>query len=161
MFVISIKSGKLKKILALCLVFALAVIGGVIYVSKTEVMPVSNIGGISMKASTNEERVSFFSQFGWDINEDPVEVKEVIIPTEFDETYTAYNEIQKAQSLDLEPFKGVRVKKWCYEINNYPGYESSDGIIHGNILVYNGIIVAGDVSSTELDGFMHGFSLPE
>lgn len=160
MFVISLKSEKLKKILVLCLVAVFAVIGGIVYVSKSDTTPVSNIGGIEMKASTAEERLLFFSQFGWEINEDPVEVKEVIIPEEFDETYSKYNELQKTQGLDLEPFKNVRVKMWCYEIRNYPGYEDKENIILGNILVYDGIVIGGDVSSTELDGFMHGFSMP-
>ncbi|MBQ8503616.1 MAG: DUF4830 domain-containing protein [Clostridia bacterium] len=160
MFVISIKSEKLKKIFAACLVFVFAVIGGIVYVSTTEAAPVSNIGGIVMKAETAEDRISFFSQFGWEIDEEPVEVKEVIIPTEFDETYSGYNELQKSQGLDLEPYKGVRVKAWCYEIKNYPGYENKENLIHGNILVYDGIIIGGDVSSTELDGFIHGFALP-
>lgn len=158
MFVLSIKSNKLKKFVALCLVAVLAVIGGIIFVSKTEVMPASNIDGVMMKADSAEERIAFFSQFGWEIAEDPLEVKEVVIPTEFDETYSKYNEIQKSQGLDLEPYKGVRVKSWCYAIKNYPGYENSDGLIQGNILVYNGIVIGGDVSSIELDGFMHGFS---
>lgn len=160
MFVVSIKSEKLKKILAVCLVCVFAVIGGVVYVSMTEAVPASSIGGIVMKADTAEERIAFFSQFGWEISEDPVEVKEVIIPAEFDETYTEYNELQKTQGLDLEPFKGVRVKAWCYEIKNYPGYENADNLIHGNILVYDGVVIGGDVGSTELDGFMHGFSFP-
>ena len=160
MFVISIKSAKLKAAAALCLVLLLTVIGGIIYVSNYEAKPVSNIGGIIMKAATAEERKVFFSQHGWEINEEPVQVKEIIIPAEFDETYTAYTEIQKAQGLDLEPYKGVRVKSWSYEIKNYPEYENSDGLIQGTILVYEGIVIGGDVCSTELNGFMHGFSIP-
>ncbi len=161
MFVLSIKSEKLKVVAAICLVLLFTVIGGIVYVSKTEAKPVSNIGGIVMKASDADERADFFSQFGWEINEDPTEVKEVIIPEEFDETYEAYNEIQKAQGLDLEPYKGVRVKSWSYEIKNYPEYENSDGLIQGNILVYDGIVIGGDVCNTELNGFMHGFSIPD
>ncbi len=161
MFVLSVKSEKLKSAAVFCLVLLFTVIGGIVYVSKTEAKPVSNIGGIVMKASNTEERIAFFSQFGWEIDEDPTEVKEVIIPTEFDETYTAYNEIQKNQGLDLEPYKGVRVKSWSYEIKNYPEYENREGVIQGNILVYDGIVIGGDVCSTELNGFMHGFSIPD
>ncbi len=158
MFVVSIKSDKLKVILIFCLVAALAVIGGLTYVSMTEVAPAAKIGGVVMKADSAEERIAFFSQFGWEITEEPTSVKEILIPTEFDDTYTQYNEIQKNQGLDLEPFKGVRVKQWCYEIRNYPGYENSDGLIQGTILVYDGVVVGGDVCSLELDGFMHGFA---
>ena len=160
MFVISVKSDKLKKILAVTLVFLMTVIGGLVYVSKQEALPASTIGGINMKATNNAERVAFFGQFGFEVAEEPLEVKEIVIPEEFDENYNKYNEIQKKQGLDLEPFKGVRVKYWSYEILNYPGYENSDGRIRGNLLIYNGIIVGGDVSDIALDGFMHTFFIP-
>ncbi len=113
-----------------------------------------------MKAGTHEERMSFFSQFGWEIDENPAVVKEVIIPDEFDDTYEEYNDIQRQQKLDLEKYKGARVKLWSYNILNYPGYENTDGIIQGNILVYENTVVGGDVCSNELDGFMHTFYMP-
>lgn len=160
MFVVSIKSDKLKKIFFTLLIFSLTVIGGLVYVSKQEALPASTIGDINMKATNNEERVAFFSQFGFEVNEEPIEVKEIVIPDEFDDNYNKYNEIQKKQGLDLEPFKGVRVKYWSYEILNYPGYENSDGRIRGNLLIYNGIIVGGDISDIALDGFMHTFFIP-
>lgn len=111
-----------------------------------------------MRAGTHEERLTFFSQFGWEIDEDPAQVKEVIIPAEFDETYEDYNDIQRQQNLDLEKYKGARVKMWSYDILNYPGYENTEGIIRGNILVYEGIVIGGDICSNELGGFMHTFS---
>ena len=156
MFVISMKSEKLKKYLIIALVCTLTVIGGIISVSKDS-SPAAKVGGINMRASTAEERIAFFSQFGYMISEDPLEVKEVVIPTEFDETYEEYNNIQKAQGLDLSKYKGKRVKMWSYAIKNYPGYENSDGTIRGNILVYEGVVIGGDVSNIELDGFMVGF----
>lgn len=161
MFVVSVKSNKLIKI-SLALILATAItVGAVISVSKQKALPSANIGGVVMKAETAEERIAFFSQFGWEIDEDPIEVKEIIIPEEFDETYTEYNEIQKAQNLDLEKYKGARVKMWGYEIKNYPGYENTKGVIRGNILVFQGIVIGGDVCSVELSGFMHGFDMPE
>ncbi len=160
MFVVSLNSEKLKKIAVLCFAVVFAVIGGVVYVSLTETAPVSKIGSYTMKASTAEERTEFFSQFGWEINEEPAEVKEVIIPEEFDETYAEYNKLQLSQGLDLEPFKGVRVKYWSYEILNYPQITNNGTKVMGNILIYDGIVVGGDVCSTELNGFMHGFAMP-
>lgn len=106
-----------------------------------------------MKAETPKERIEFFRQFGYEAKEDPVSVKEVVIPEEFDDTYNEYNELQKSQGLDLTDYKGVRVKSWCYEIINYPGYESS-GTIRGNLLTYGGTVIACDISNVELGGFM-------
>ncbi len=161
MFVVSVKSDKVFKIALAAVLTVILSIGAIISVAKQSALPASNIGGIVMKGSTAEERIAFFSQFGWEISEDPLEVKEVIIPEEFDETYEDYNDIQKQQKLDLEKYKGARVKMWSYAINNYPGYENTDGIIRGNILVYEGVIIGGDICSTELGGFMHTFDKPE
>lgn len=154
MFVISLKSKHLRNIFALLVAVVLTVIGGIVYVSSTESMPVSKIGSVSMKAETPEERLNFFRQFSYIASENPVEVKEVVIPTEFDETYEEYNELQKKQGLDLTPYKGVRVKSWSYEILNYPGYENTDGLIRGNLLTYNGVVIACDICNISLDGFM-------
>ena len=158
MFVISMKSDKLKKYLIIAIACALTTIGGIINVVSTESAPAANVGGVNMRASTAEERIAFFSQFGYEISEDPLEVKEVVIPTEFDETYEEYNTLQKSQGLDLSKYKGKRVKMWSYAIKNYPGYETTDGTIRGNILVYEGVVVGGDVSNIELNGFMVEFS---
>ncbi len=161
MFVISVKSDKVFKLALAAILTVVLTIGAAISVSRQNALPASNIGGIVMKGETAEERIAFFSQFGWEISEDPLEVKEVVIPEEFDETYEEYNDIQKQQNLDLEKYKGARVKMWSYEIKNYPGYENTDGIIRGNILVYEGVIVGGDICSTELGGFMHTFDKPQ
>ncbi len=158
MFVLSVKSDKAIKI-ALCFLIVCALtIGAVISVAMENTVPVSNTGVISMKAETHEERMTFFSQFGWEIDENPAEVKEVIIPEEFDETYEDYNDIQRQQNLDLEKYKGARVKMWSYNVLNYPGYEGTEGIIRGNILVYDGVVIGGDICSNELGGFMHTFT---
>ncbi len=158
MFVVSVKSDKAIKA-ALCFLIVCALtIGAVISVAMEKALPASSMGGISMRAETHEERMTFFSQFGWEIDENPAQVKEVIIPEEFDETYEDYNDIQRQQKLNLEKYKGARVKMWSYNILNYPGYEGTDGIIRGNILVYEGVVIGGDICSNELNGFMHTFT---
>ena len=161
MFFISVKSSKLKSVVAIALVAVFATIGGIYLVSKNNNRPVSKANGIVYKASTADERIAFFSQFGWEINEEPAEVKEVVIPDEFDDVYLNYNKLQTEQKLDLEKYKGARVKCWSYEILNCPGYENCSGVIRGNILVYEGIVIGGDISSVELGGFMHTFEHPD
>ncbi len=157
MFVYSVKSSKIKGI-AIVLVVALAL--GAVYYFLTGEEPAANDGGISMKASNAGERVAFLSQFGWEINEDPLEVAEVIIPAEFDNAYESYNNIQKKQDMDLEAYKGKRAKRWTYEVSNYPGYEQKGGLIQANLLIYEGMVIGGDICSVELNGFMQGFDFP-
>ncbi|MCL2509201.1 MAG: DUF4830 domain-containing protein [Oscillospiraceae bacterium] len=157
MFVYAVKSSKIK-LIALILLVAIAV-GAMIYVSSDDT-PAAQDGVISLKAGTAEERLAFLSQFGWEVDEDPVEVAEVIVPSEFDEVYENYNAIQKAQNLDMTPYNGKRVKRWTYSVRNYPGYEARKNVVQINMLVYEGMVVGGDVCSLELNGFIQGFDRP-
>ena len=112
---------------------------------------------IKYKANNNKERLDFISQFGWEVNEEPEEVTEIIIPQEFDDVYNNYNEIQLSQNCDLRDYCGMRVKRFTYIIRNYPGYNENDTCVRINLLVFDGMVIGGDVSSTELSGFMHTF----
>ncbi len=161
MFFVSVKSSTLKTFALIAAVAVFATIGGLYAVRKNEEEAVSNMNGIVYKATNAEERLSFLSQFGWQVEEEPAEVKEVVIPTEFDDVYNQYNVIQKEQNLDLEKYKGARVKCWSYRVENYPGYEGKSDIIRANLLVYNGVVIGGDICSIELSGFMHTFDMPQ
>ena len=77
MFVFSIKSSKLKIALT-AFAAVLAVAAVVLLINRGK--PAVSDNAISLKASNASERAAFLSQFGWDIEEDPVEVAEVIIP---------------------------------------------------------------------------------
>lgn len=158
MFVCSVKSSKLK-VLLLIVLCILATVAFLIASSLNNKK--ANNGGICLKANNSEERIAFLSQYGWEFSKDPVEVSEVIIPAEFDKTYEEYNKIQKSQDFNLESYKGMRVKRWTYEIKNYSGYSSDSGCIRANILIYDGLVIGGDVCSVELNGFMHGFEKPK
>ncbi len=125
---------------------------------KAEAKPEKKAKVDSKKAAakTNEQRLAFIESFGWEVQAEPVEVMEVIIPKEFDEVYTDYNAIQKMQGCDLSNFAGKRCKRYSYEIVNYPNQPENVRI---NILVINNKIVGGDVASIDAGGFMHGFAL--
>jgi hypothetical protein len=158
MFVLSVKASKIK-LAALVLAVVLAA-GTLLYLSYRE-KPVNDDGGISLKASTADERKAFLSQFGWEFDEEPKEISEVMIPEEFDETYQNYNSVQQEQNMDLWPLRGKRVKRWTYSILNYPGFEQKPGSVQADILVYDGVVVGGNVCSLEPNGFMQGFAFPE
>jgi len=105
---------------------------------------------------TNEQRLAFAASFGYQVQEEPAEILEVIIPKEFDEVYTEYNSLQKKQGYDLEKFAGKRCRRYSYIVTNYP---QAEGEIRLNILVYSNKVIGGDVCSLEAGGFMHGFRL--
>ncbi len=118
----------------------------------------SSIGKYSLSAQTIEEQIEFLEQFYWETGKEPTEVVELIIPQEFNEVYTNYNQIQIAQGLDLNKYKGKDCIKVSYDILNYP--TQSENIV-ANMLIYDGKVIAGDISSIKLDGFMHGFEYKE
>ena len=106
------------------------------------------------KIKTNEDRVNFLSQFGWQVKSEPVESAEITIPEEFDKVFTGYNEIQKRQGLDLSRYKNKNVTRYTYEITNYNGEE---GKVYANVIVYRNKVIGGDVCSANVNGFIHGF----
>lgn len=108
----------------------------------------------SLTAGSAEERIAFLGQFGWVVEEEPVAVEEVAIPAAFNDVYQNYNALQQEQGLDLTPYAGKTCKRWVYQVLNYP----RDGErILATLLVYDGRIIGGDISSSSLDGFMAGF----
>lgn len=106
------------------------------------------------KASNDSERIEFLKQFGWEAESNPMEICEIKIPSEFNDTYKRYNDIQTGQGFNLLKYKGKDCTRWTYNITNYP--DKSQGV-RANVLVLEGNVIGGDISSLELGGFMHGF----
>lgn len=106
---------------------------------------------------TNEvQRQEFISSLGWEVSGEYDTCRIVIIPEEFDEVYTDYNEIQKQQGFDLEEYKGRTVEIYSYPVYNYDGAKN----VMMNLMICDGTLIGGDVCCTELDGFMHGLKKP-
>jgi hypothetical protein len=157
MFVYSVKRNQLK--LVLIVVFLIVSVFALAFLAKNgKTEQTSGNNKISFRASTEQERLDFLSQFGWQVDETKQEVCEVIIPEEFDDVYSSYNEMQLSQGFDLTRYAGERVKKWTYTVTNYPGYENKI-CIRANLLVFDGKVIGGDICSVEIDGFMHTFDM--
>ena len=106
------------------------------------------------KIKTNDDRVNFLAQFGWEVKPEAVTIGEVTIPGEFDKVFTGYNEIQKRQGLDLSKYKKKSVMRYTYEITNSEGY---DGVVYANLIIYRNKVIGGDICSADVTGFIHGF----
>ena len=156
MFILSLKSFKGKLILLVAVVAAAAIICTVIAKTETKAEDTTPADStINYSASTDEERMNFISQTGYTVENEPVSVTEIMIPEEFDSVYEQYNEIQKKDGFDLSSYCGCTVKKWTYQVTNYPEYENSDAV-RLTLLIYKGKVIGGDVCSVEIDGFMIG-----
>ncbi len=109
------------------------------------------------KVKTNDDRVAYLEYYGWQVNPEPIAVEELLIPEEFDETYEEYLELQTSQGFDLTEYCGKRVKRYTYEITNYPTGEAG---VQAALLIYKNAVVGGEVLSPQLNGFLHGLEMP-
>ena len=109
------------------------------------------------QAATNEARVAFLEQFGWQLQPEPVQTQQVRVPEEPSEVFLRYNDLQISQGYDLLSLSGKTLTRYVYQITNYPG---SDGVYFATLLIYDGTVVGGDVASSRQNGVMHGFSMP-
>ena len=105
------------------------------------------------KVRSVDDAAGFLSQFGWVVDAGSAETVTVTIPAEFDKVFAGYNELQKTQGLDLSKYKKKNAQRYTYEITNYDGY---DGVVYANIIVYRNKVIAGDVCSADVKGFVHG-----
>ena len=106
---------------------------------------------------SNEDRVEYLAGYDWEVNSEPLATQELLIPEEMDESYDEYLALQAEQGFDLEKYAGTRVKRYTYEITNYPSGETG---VQANLLLYKTTVVGGEVLSPELDGFLHGLAMP-
>lgn len=106
---------------------------------------------------SNEDRVDYLRAFGWEVNSEPLSTQELLIPEEMDESYDEYLALQSDQGFDLTKYAGKRVKRYTYEITNYPTGEQG---VQANLLLYKNTVIGGEVLSPQLDGFLHGLSMP-
>ena len=59
---------------------------------------------------TNEDRVAYLADFGWQVSPEPIATQEMLIPKEMDESYNEYLALQSGQGFDLEKYAGKRAK---------------------------------------------------
>ena len=109
------------------------------------------------KVRSNADRVAYLSEYGWEVSPEPLSTEELLIPSEMDESYREYLELQREQGFDLSAYAGKRVKRYTYEIYNYPSGETG---VQANLLVCRNTVVGGEVLSPRLNGFLHGLAMP-
>ena len=105
-------------------------------------------------ADTNDARVKFLADLGWEVTASPAESMQVRIPKESTEVFDRYNQLQKSQGYDLSKFAGKTVMRYVYQISNYPGATEP---VYATILVHRDQIIGGDITDTAPGGKIQGF----
>jgi hypothetical protein len=154
MFIYSFRASTLR-FFAVLLLAATALVALIVFVPAYDVAAEAGVQINYDNVKTNEDRVKFLGQFGYNVSGEPVESVEVTLPSEFDRVFSGYNELQKAQGLDLSKYKNKAVMRYTYEITNYP--TDSGAKVWANVIVWRGRVIGGDVCSADPSGFIHGF----
>ena len=164
MFIYSFRAATLKffGIIAVTLVALIAVIafvpvyaqGGTANTGNTTTDVQGSMEYSYDKVKTSADAANFLAQFGWTVDGGNAKSVTVTIPSEFDKVFAAYNEIQRAQGLDLSKYKKKELTRYTFVVTNYKDYE---GTVYANVLVYRNKVVGGDICSADVTGFVHGF----
>ena len=156
MFIYTMRAGTVRFFGIVCLALTLLV---ALVAFVPELQPVAaeldTETGTFEKVKSNDDRIAFLKQFGWEVAPDPTEATTVTVPGEFDKVFAAYNELQKKQGLDLSSYSNRTVERYTYTVTNYQNYE---GTVQANLLIFRGRVIGGDISSADANGFIHGFS---
>lgn len=108
--------------------------------------------------ATNEGRVKFLTDFGWDVVVSPTQTSQVKIPEKTGDIFDRYNALQKSQGYDLAQYAGKTVMRYVYEIKNYPGATDP---VYATLLIYKDQVIGGDVTDTSAKGAIRGFRMPD
>ena len=145
----------LKKIILIIAAAAALILAAILLMGGGEE---STAATAAPSVSSNDGRVQFLKNFGWDVTTSPTESGQVKIPKESSEVFDRYNTMQKGQGYDLSSYAGKNVMRYVYKVNNYPG---ATGPVYATLLVHKNQVIGGDVTDTSAGGKIRGFRMPE
>ena len=154
MFVFTAKLNR-KSVVAAVAVLALALIAVILLVSlhsigggktKTEK---AGVGSVADAA----DAARYLAGLGWEVEPQPLEIREFVIPRSFSGAYADYAELQARQGYPLAEYGGMEAKRYSFRVLNHPSGEEN---IVADLVVCGQTVIAGDIQSTALDGFMTG-----
>ncbi len=99
--------------------------------------------------ASNDGRVGFLKELGWEVAASPKESGQVRIPEPGDPVFDRYNELQKSQGYDLSAYGGKTVMRYVYKIKNYPGATDP---VYATLLIYKDQVIGGDITDTSAKG---------
>lgn len=137
-----------RRLLRFVLLFAIALLAIILVRALLDQKP---------DLSTLEGRQAYLETLGWEIDPDSEEHKSVRVPESLDGIIADYNELQLQQDFDLSKHLGEACEQYSYTVTNYPDPEQTVLI---TVYIQGKELIAGDVHSTALNGFMQGLKKP-
>ncbi len=106
---------------------------------------------------SNEDRIAYLQALGWIVGEEPAAVEDVLIPEVFDASYDDYLTLQAELGFDLRHYTGKTVKRYTYQVKNYPGLREN---IWATLLVHKKAVIGGEIYCNQGDGFTQSLLYP-
>ena len=156
MFIVTTKFSKKKAVSGIIILAVVLTIIIILAGMGAKAKPAS-APALAATVKDNEQRVEYLEQLGWQVSEQAIDQQDITIPKQFNEIYQDYNSLQQNQGFDLEDYAGMDATRYTYEILNYPN--CTDTVV-ADIIVYKDMVIAGDIQSTAMDGFMQGLEFP-
>ena len=97
------------------------------------------------------DRCAYLSARGYCADPASETVKEIVLPKEFDGLLADYNALQLTAGYDLRAAAGRRCTLYTYELTDFPDW---DGRVLAVLYVYHGRVIAGDVHTASVEGFL-------
>ncbi|MEL4861959.1 DUF4830 domain-containing protein [Pseudoflavonifractor phocaeensis] len=140
---------------ALVLVGAVVLCGAVLAAVFLGTRGTAASAAVSPKGvKTAEDRAAYLTAWGWQVPDDAAEVEELELPKEFGPEYDQYMSLQADQGFDLTKYAGKRIKRYTYDILNYPTGEAG---VQAHLLICKNTVVAGEIVGED---FLHGLAMP-
>ena len=108
--------------------------------------------------STNEQRVAYLQELGWQVSPEPIETLDLQLPEELTPQWDEYLTLQAKQGLPFADCAGQAVRRFTYTVANYPGFP--DGV-QANLFLCGDRLVGGDIIATGENGFQTVLAFPK
>ncbi len=151
MFIFTFKWSK-KVAVAIVLVIALILVAVVTITAASGSKNTEPQKKEIINVRNEKSRIEYLKQYGWEVKSPAVCEDKVLIPKEFSTVFDKYNNLQKKQGFDLSDYCGLEVETYTYEITNYNSTET----VVAQLYIYKDTVIAADIHSTALDGFITG-----
>lgn len=94
------------------------------------------------------EREPYINLRGWEVTE--IKCEEITVPQSFEGVYETYARVQEEEGLPLEKYKGKKVTRCLYQVENYGG----ENEVLAELLLSGDTLIAAALIENSPDGFI-------
>ena len=157
MFVCSIKATTLR-FLSVLLLSGITLVGVTAFASSAQGETPSSTESVSVSyegVKNESDRRALLASLGYDVADSAETTASFTMPKTLDAALLGYNELQKAQGLDLSRYTGKKVTRYTYLLEGYGEY---DGRVYANLIIYRNRVIAADLTGVGEKSFVRALT---